>query len=164
MSYESKTTVFMSRNMQNSDLFLQKCICLYFGDDSLCPQIVREDGKPLVKNLPVFVSLSHSGDCIVVAVSNSAVGVDVERVREVDYQSIAKRFFERQPSSLEEFFEMWTAKEAIKKATNISLFKALKSADYTNIRYIDAIEGYKLALYGEFSVFSFQFSVVMVDK
>ena len=78
-------------------------------------------GKPyLLNDQDYHFSVSHTRNMIAVAVSNKSVGVDVEKVREVDLR-IAKRFYTPQErnhlaSSLdvkyERFFEIWTKKEA----------------------------------------------------
>lgn len=83
-----------------------------------------EHGKPLVDGIEF--NLSHSSDLAVMAVAESRVGIDVERVREKPALQIAERFFapdeiaelHRAPAGdqLHAFFRCWTAKEAYLKA------------------------------------------------
>jgi phosphopantetheinyl transferase len=139
-------SIFVSLKPQTSIPFLVNCVKLFLGSDAAQPEIVKENDKPIVKNYPLFLSLSHSGDATVAAVCNAAVGVDVEKIKPLDFKKIGKRFFKATPSSLNGFFEAWTAKEAIKKATDISFFDALKCEDFSFVKHIDALDGYKLAV------------------
>lgn len=98
-------------------------------------------GKPYIKGYSDFhFNISHTKNAIVVAISNSYVGVDVERVRGIDAR-IPNRFFakgERQYVSLQSqglehrFFEIWTQKEAYLKWTGDGLTRPLKSFDVTD--------------------------------
>ena len=72
-----------------------------------------ESGKPYIENDPIFISLSHSGDYAVCAVSDSPIGVDIEQEREFS-QKIKERFAK---SVLE-----WTKKEAKGKLTGGGFF------------------------------------------
>ena len=74
---------------------------------------------------PAF-NLSHSGDCIAIAVSDCEVGVDIEHVRPMpQFDEVARYVFHpdelrwraRQPDPLRAFFRLWTLKEALLKAT-----------------------------------------------
>jgi len=78
-------------------------------------------------------NLSHSGGVVLVAVTRGRrIGVDVERVRPLrDLLALSRRFFQpaedealrlAAPEALpSKFFELWTAKEAIIKATGEGL-------------------------------------------
>ncbi len=79
--------------------------------------------KPLADNC--FVSISHSGNMVAVCTSDKPVGIDIERI---DYDKnvakIAKRFYHGQELDLfnanptaEQFFKIWTMKEAYSKIT-----------------------------------------------
>ncbi len=101
-----------------------------------------EYGKPRLaepRNTGLAFNLSHSGDCILLAVTRDrAVGVDVERRRRlVDWQAVSGRFFAPQErdalSSLpvadqrQAFFRGWTRKEAFMKATGQGVAYGLTS-------------------------------------
>lgn len=84
----------------------------------------EQHGKPvLVDGGPAF-SLSHSGSFVAVAVSPGVVGVDVERGRTLtDLDAMAQHSCApgetvRTP---EEFFRLWTRKEALLKLTGDGL-------------------------------------------
>jgi 4'-phosphopantetheinyl transferase len=89
-------------------------------------------GKPRltgasVPRQPLFFSLARSGDCCLVAVAESEVGIDVERLeRRPDLDRLAERYFAAEETSsiqhltgdckVRAFFRCWTCKEALIKA------------------------------------------------
>ncbi len=98
-----------------------------------------EHGKPYyADDATLHFNLSHSGVHVALAVGPKAVGVDVEQIRPArDWEAIAQRFFaadeqrwlarfadgERQAR----FFELWSRKESLLKATGDGLAGALSS-------------------------------------
>ena len=84
-------------------------------------------------------NVSHSGNLALCAITRRrAVGVDLERIRRLrGLEAIAERYFTGQEAAtlrempphrqLEAFFEGWTRKEALVKATGYGLFQALDS-------------------------------------
>jgi 4'-phosphopantetheinyl transferase len=100
-----------------------------------------EKGKPRLVDGPEF-NLSHSNGVVVVAMetteSDTAIGVDVEAPwRTTDYDAVAGRFFAPIESVAlsklpdderrRRFFELWTMKEAVLKATAKGLTQPLSS-------------------------------------
>lgn len=89
-------------------------------------------GKPFLPGGPHF-SLSHSGRLAVLAVSEAAVGVDVEKPRPVS-ESVARRYFQPEEQSwmaenpTDRFFRLWTRKEAVLKCCGRGL--SLSPADF----------------------------------
>jgi 4'-phosphopantetheinyl transferase len=100
-------------------------------------------GKPAVRNSPAGIqfNLSHSYDLMVAAVCRSEfIGVDIERENpEFPTRDIAGRYFcERekneiaradQRNGLGTFFQLWTAKEAVTKATALGLSLELSKVE-----------------------------------
>ncbi len=84
-----------------------------------------ENGKPYACDLPVHFSISHAGDYAVCAVSDTPVGIDVERIRPVDpavFRQVCtgdalktEETVIRDESALRLFFEEWTRREAVFK-------------------------------------------------
>ena len=100
-----------------------------------------ENGKPFITNLEnVHFNISHSGDFVVCAVSNNAIGIDVERIRKVNLR-IAERYFST--SELHDllqlgeeerktyFIALWTVKESYLKAIGKGLTQHLNSFTVT---------------------------------
>lgn len=95
----------------------------------------RPNGKPELEGASdsdLRFNLSHSGDLAAIAVAfGREVGIDLERLRPLDYDGLAERFFaERERSELKRlpadrrmlgFFNCWTRKEAYLKATGEGL-------------------------------------------
>jgi 4'-phosphopantetheinyl transferase len=87
----------------------------------------EEFGKPFLRGRAIEFNASHSGDLVAVAFSrDTAVGLDVERRRQLtDALALARRYFSAEEIAIVEraadmgdaFFAIWTAKEAIVKAS-----------------------------------------------
>ncbi|HAY32774.1 MAG TPA: 4'-phosphopantetheinyl transferase superfamily protein [Ignavibacteria bacterium] len=104
----------------------------------------NESGKPYIENSEIQFNLSHSGDRCVIAVSLiSETGVDIEKVRDIeDLTKIAERYFSEteifylkkfQGNELaDNFFRIWTLKEAFIKATGEGLSFPLKDFSVTD--------------------------------
>ena len=100
-----------------------------------------KNGKPYLKKYPDFhFNTSHSKDIIAVAVSSAPVGVDVEILRDVNLKIAERRFTETEKAFVktnEDFFYVWTRKEAYLKKTGQGLSRSLSSfcvLDETNIK------------------------------
>lgn len=84
----------------------------------------------------IYFNISHSGNWVVCAISNNPVGIDVEIIKETDFE-IAKRFFAKdeyekimnQPidNRTKYFYLMWTLKESYIKADGRGLSLPLDS-------------------------------------
>lgn len=96
-----------------------------------------ESGKPYLADNAVFFNLSHSENTVICAVSEREIGVDAEKVGEVDLE-IARRFFHRDEFELlenlptneekrEMFFRLWTLKESFVKALGKGILTPLDS-------------------------------------
>jgi len=101
----------------------------------------NEHQKPSLRNYKgEFFNISHSGNHVVVAFSDQAVGVDVE-VMKKDRRNIAERFFTpseitdmNEAGSREEqvkyFYQLWTLKESYMKAIGDGLTMSLSSFSF----------------------------------
>lgn len=95
-------------------------------------------GKPYLNQAPdVFFNLSHSGNKIVIALSQKEIGVDVERIRPRDYAHIARRYYAEieqaylfkhdEPEQLAAFISLWTLKESYLKLIGAGLSGGLST-------------------------------------
>ncbi len=99
-------------------------------------EIVKaENGKPYFQYLPqLYFNISHTDGLTVVAVGDSEVGIDVERVRKADLR-ITRRFLKQEADyitaadSHKRFFEVWTKKEAYLKYKGTGLSGGLDSVN-----------------------------------
>ncbi|SHM21946.1 4'-phosphopantetheinyl transferase family protein [Mucilaginibacter sp. OK098] len=87
-----------------------------------------ENNKPYIKStnqLNLQYNLSHSGDAILLAVSDSAIGADIEFINKsfgfkevlADNFSTAEIDYINETDAVACFFRLWTRKEALTKAT-----------------------------------------------
>lgn len=87
------------------------------------PYSFNEYGKPYKKGLPRF-SLSHSGSLVLLAVSHSEVGADIERLGGRDPKLIEYCFDESERIRIrteEDFFLSWCEKEALGKLVGFGI-------------------------------------------
>ena len=84
---------------------------------------VGKNGKPYIENIDIEFSISHSGDIAMCAISDKPVGLDIEKIRDINI-NVVKRMFaadeqryvlEKWSLSKQRFFEVWTRKEAYAK-------------------------------------------------
>lgn len=99
---------------------------------------VGPQGKPSLAKIdcPFFFNLSHSEDLAVLAMSEAAIGVDIERIGSM-HEGVAEAFFSADENRalaampLEDrvraFYRCWTAKEAVLKALGTGLLLEGKS-------------------------------------
>ena len=96
-----------------------------------------EKGKPYLANYQMYFNISHSGKWVVAAFSNTEIGIDIELIREPNYE-VAKRFYsnaeleklnkiEDKDFKKDYFFDLWTLKESYLKAIGTGLTKSLSS-------------------------------------
>lgn len=103
------------------------------SDEMLC---YSKNGKPMLKNIgtgsqKTYFNISHSGDYVALAVSEEIVGIDIEEVKPYD-KTLADFCFDSDEiqyinESPECFYELWTKKESIMKATGLGLSLPPKS-------------------------------------
>lgn len=93
-----------------------------------------ENGRPFLRDIPLFISISHSYEIVACAISENAVGIDVELPKPINNRLIDRvcTFEEKEyvlggdnSEIITRFYEIWTGKEAYFKAkgTGITDFK-----------------------------------------
>lgn len=112
-----------------------------------------QTGKPYIKGLPVHFSISHSGDMAVCVVSDNEIGIDIEKIRDINPR-ICERFATKEETEyIRNFknglFEIWTLKEAYFKCIGTGLNKDIKnvSFDICENNIICSEKGYRLSFY-----------------
>ncbi len=119
---------------ENPYAFVKQRIAEEFNIDVNDVEIKRDiNGKPFIENLKgVFFNVSNSKELQAVALSESPVGVDIEKVRKANL-SVAKRFCKEEYEYITEndsqnrLFEVWTKKEAYLKYTGKGIKGGLDS-------------------------------------
>ena len=109
----------------------------YFLEKSACPSVRAKEiikkqlntnvlylknGKPYTEISPV--SISHSGDFVLVGISENEIGVDIEIIKPFDKRLISRYFTPAEQKFIktdDDFFAIWTVKEAYLKMTGEGL-------------------------------------------
>jgi 4'-phosphopantetheinyl transferase len=95
--------------------------------------VIAAGGKPKLRGGELEFNVSHSGALILIAIGSAPVGVDVERVRDLgsDLESVTSAHFSADEQGRcrggDDFFGIWTAKEAVVKAAGGGLSMPLAS-------------------------------------
>ena len=112
----------------------------------------NEHGKPFLKNYPDWhFNISHCKTAVCCVISKKEIGIDIEEIS-VYKESLAnyicneKEFAELQNSEnqAEDFYKLWTKKEAVFKMLGTGITKEIK--DILNTPYIN-IETHKVGDY-----------------
>ena len=89
------------------------------------PLLFNEMGKPYYENGPHF-NVSHSGKYIVMVVSNTDIGVDIEENVEKNVAPLIRLFNEVETKMIREhadFYYLWCSKESLIKCLGASVSK-----------------------------------------
>lgn len=85
----------------------------------------NDNGKPYFDNGPFF-NISHSGRYVLMVVSTSEVGVDIEEIKNKDMSALVRIFNEAEAKMIKEhsdFYYLWCAKESLIKCIGSSVSK-----------------------------------------
>lgn len=136
--------IYYTRNFKGgraeSRRLLVKAITEYTGDAGLAKQLVSglktgEHGKPYIEGFERF-SISHTGGIWAVLIDTRECGLDIQLGKKCDIAAIAKRMYasedaeniaslnEEDPDkAFDEFFRLWTRREALVKAIGGSVYE-----------------------------------------
>lgn len=118
-----------------AELLLNYLIEATFPEHSAPFDLYQDEfGKAHLKAIPLFFSISHSGDYSACAVSDKDIGIDIE-AKDTYNENVAKRFFNKEDWVLIEeaadkkymFAKLWTIKESALKCLGTGLRKPLKN-------------------------------------
>ncbi len=85
----------------------------------------NENGKPYFADGPYF-NISHSGKYVLMVVSTTEIGVDVEEIKNKDMSSLVRIFNEAEAKMIKEhsdFYYLWCAKESLIKCMGLTVGK-----------------------------------------
>jgi 4'-phosphopantetheinyl transferase len=108
------------------------------GCGGLIHEWKRDDSnKPGICGWQSF-NISHSGKFSVFAYGDSVMGIDLEEKQLLDYHELEhilhdneKQYVFETSHAMDRFYEIWTKKEALLKATGVGLINELSSLDCT---------------------------------
>ena len=139
--------LFFAKGECDSDLFVKYCYGHYhsimssLGNDlPATVEIIREEGeKPRFDTDEAYFNLSHSHGVLFVGISFAPIGVDIEKVRDVDYKKFA--FIDAKDE--QDFFEKWTERESYVKFTGEGIATIRGTVpDNLNFEHFDVFDGY----------------------
>lgn len=103
------------------------------------------NGKPYLINYSnIKFNKSHSGNIVVLSISNKDIGIDIQEHKSVKYKDIALKIFNKNElAELEKFnnnektfFDIWTKKESYLKMTGTGLTrKDINNMEYKNCEF-----------------------------
>ena len=102
------------------------------------PLLFNDMGKPYYENGPYF-NVSHSGKYVMMAVSSSEIGIDIEENIPKDMSLLTKIFNEAEAKMIKEhadFYYLWCAKESLIKCmgSSISHIKEIPSLPFNGVK------------------------------
>lgn len=117
-------------------------------------------GKPFLENAPFHFNMSRSGTYLCFYFGPYDGGVDIERRRDpAVYRDVASRHFHPEERKIlknnDDFFIIWTRKEALLKSTGTGLSSGLHQFDCSKEQVISGGHSYHLRTYlSQYSILS----------
>lgn len=108
----------------------------------------NKNGKPHIAGIPDY-SISHSENTWAIIFSDTPCGLDIQYNREAKLERIAAKFYHKDEQEsvrqlgIDEFFRIWSRREALIKATGSSVFCDAPSTMWESASY----EGYLWRIY-----------------
>ncbi len=119
--------LFYTCEPTDSRAFLERILQAHYGISA--PQFSEtQNGKPFLADCPLRFNLSHSGSFTAAVFANQEIGLDIERRTPRNTQAITRRLSADEQN--EDFFKVWTAKEAYIKYRGGTLAKMLSALEY----------------------------------
>ena len=110
------------------DALLEKVFMAHYG---YLPTIYKDEkGKPYLDK--DYISISHSGEYVVVAISDFNIGVDIQKI---EYREKVVSLFSEEVTDEKMFTRLWTLKESYGKYLGIGLNKEVLKKDYS--KYVE---------------------------
>lgn len=159
---EKKKRILKQKIKQNADNMLigeilkKSVIKKTFDIDFLKQKFaLLENKKPYIPDYPdIHFNISHSGEYVAVALSEKPVGVDIEKIKEYNYDVLKRVCNEKELIQIEEsldkaseFIKLWTQKEAVLKMKGCGIAKGdIKNCLVNHNVQSEKIEDYWLSV------------------
>ncbi len=143
---QEKLLTFKQKSLANRYLLvrgvLRRILADYLKVEPVALEFeVSEYGKPFLKHSSLFFNISHSNDCLLIAISDcDQIGVDVELVKSrANLLGLAKRCFSvvelgfwlnlSADDQVQAFYRLWVRKEAFVKAVGRGIVLGLSQCE-----------------------------------
>ena len=121
--------IYYSKSMSR-DALLEKVFMAHYG---YLPTIYKDEkGKPYLDK--DYISISHSGEYVVVAISEKEIGVDIQKI---EYREKVVSLFSEEVKDAHMFTRLWALKESYGKYLGIGLNKEILKKDFSEFVYDD---------------------------
>lgn len=146
--------LFFARGECDSDAFIKYCYSHFVdimsqagADYPRAVGILREHGeKPRFDKGNAHFSLSHSHGVLMLGISHSEIGVDIEKIRPVNYE----KFSFMEADGERDFFRKWTERESYLKFTGAGLKEFRQPIpDDAHFEHFDVFDGYDACVCAE---------------
>ena len=149
---QNKVNNYKSIDRKKASVAGEKLVKEYIGKAlNINPEslviLTHKNGKPYIKDCPVYFNISHCENILLCAFSDEEIGADIEKTKPISL-SVLKSFFSEEeqkyvlgkalsdcnsedyntPEILERFYRIYTLKEASCKKSGIGI-KGLRDAD-----------------------------------
>ncbi len=131
---------------------LNRVLTANFDNISISNLYRDSKGKPTLAQSNLSISLTHSCEYVGCAVSDNAVGIDIERIKPIKPAVIDKVCSSEEIQTLNseaDFFTFWTLKEAYVKATGKTNCRFSEISLENDSKYniiTNEIDGYKYSI------------------
>ena len=161
LAHDDDKKLFLVSRILLSKLALKYYDCDFFDLDIY----YNKYGKPLTDSF--YFNLSHSHDYVVVACSKNRIGVDIEKIRDVDWKMIdffcnsyEKKFVLNSKDKNKAFFSLFCLKEAYFKMIGSSIrnFSDIEFRIHDN--RITCLDNYHLNIYLCCNIDGYVFTII----
>lgn len=135
---DNTVNVFILRNCFHSkserDQYIIQCLKkIYRMSGEIQIQLHKNScGKPYFTGCNLFCSITHSGQYVGVAISDRAIGIDIEEIKPIDFEKIISYLFTEQEKvrvnhDISKFYDVWVKKESFSKMLGKGLLLSFNS-------------------------------------
>lgn len=100
----------------STEAIVGKTLTDYFGKDISYHHL--ESGAPYLSGIDMNISLSHSNQALIFALSTLPIGIDIEKRVPRDFARLSRKMGFQNASDMQSFYNTWTEYEALLKADN----------------------------------------------
>jgi len=125
--------------------------------------IKNKHGKPYFKNCSLYFNISHTANVIIIVISDTEAGIDIEKKSRIITEKFADKYFKDEYANLAEVVKLWTIKESIIKYLGKSVLTALKFIKINNNNFLYNNKNLNVNIFS-FELYDYYISVTSKNK